>query len=242
MPGWVDPWIPYRRTAPDCRIRLFCFAFAGGGASVFRSWSLRHVDICPIQLPGRENRLKEPLISRMESLVSALVPALSRHNGLPHAFFGHSLGGFIAYEMAQRLGGKALLVSGCPAPHVPRTARPIHQLPEAEFLEAVKAFDGIPPTIVENPDLLSFFAPVLRADLTLYETYRPAGLKRLPVRVVAFSGEDDPRVTPQQIDAWRDSSSDFRHHFLPGGHFFLRESEALVLSAIERELMAEYAQ
>ena len=87
---------------------------------------------------------------------------------------------------------------------------------------------------------MSFFAPVRRAEITLYETYRPRLLTRLPERVTAFSGENHPTITREQVEAWRVSSTDFRLRFFPGGHLFLRDSEALVLAAIHQELMEEY--
>ena len=220
-------------------MRLLCFAFAGGGASTFRSWSLPQVDICPIQLPGRENRFKEVPITNMDLLAETLVAQLPLPDDLPIAFFGHSLGAFIAYEMMKRLGGTALFVSACPAPHIARNGSPMHTLPGPEFLAAVKAMDGIPPVIRENSDLLSFFAPVLRADLKLYETYRPSKPAKLRGPVIAFGGESDALVTSRQLEHWGDICLDFQMRFFPGGHFFLRDSESQVLALIHHEIMGK---
>lgn len=59
--GWV-PW--FGRHAPDHRARviLFCLAYSGGGASTYNWWrSLfpAHIDVTPLHLPGREERLAE---------------------------------------------------------------------------------------------------------------------------------------------------------------------------------------
>ena len=34
-----DSWIAFRKPNPQARLRLFCFPYAGAGASVFRTWS-----------------------------------------------------------------------------------------------------------------------------------------------------------------------------------------------------------
>ena len=229
-------WIPFRLTAPAPRIRMFCFAYAGGSASVFRSWSLRDVDICPIQLPGRQNRMNEPAFTRMPALIDALEDVFSHYDDLPQVFFGHSLGAFVAYEAALRLGAVSLIVSGCPAPHLTRPKQPVHLLPDREFMTVLDELGGIPPAIRESRDLMSLFLPVLRSDMELHETYSRPIPTRLPCDVIAFGGEDDRSVQPWQLDAWRQVSDDFQVRFFPGGHFFLRDAEADLLTVIEQEL------
>ena len=93
-------------TKSHARLRLFCFPYAGGGASIYHPWSKRlsgDVEICPLYLPGRENRLREPCFKRLSSLVEELTDALTHFMDVPFAFFGHSMGALISFEVARRL-------------------------------------------------------------------------------------------------------------------------------------------
>ena len=52
-----DRWIKLFEPRPDARLRLFCFAYAGGGASIYRLWPAdlpAAVEVRAVQLPGRE--------------------------------------------------------------------------------------------------------------------------------------------------------------------------------------------
>ena len=89
-------------TKSHARLRLFCFPYAGGGASIYHPWSKRlsgDVEICPLYLPGRENRLREPCFKRLSSLVEELTDALTHFMDVPFAFFGHSMGALISFEV-----------------------------------------------------------------------------------------------------------------------------------------------
>src|SRR3974390_513497 len=90
----ANRWLYYREARNSARLRLFCFPFAGGSASAYRGWSLgvpRDVEVCPIQLPGREDRFTEPAFRRIPQLVPVLVDALMPFFDLPFVFYGHSM-------------------------------------------------------------------------------------------------------------------------------------------------------
>src|SRR5215472_6446591 len=95
----ANSWLQYWQRKPQARVRLFCFPYAGGGASIFRTWSeclSQSIEVCPVQLPGREDRLVEKPFSNMSSLLEVLVPALLPYLDMPYAFFGHSMGSLIS--------------------------------------------------------------------------------------------------------------------------------------------------
>jgi surfactin synthase thioesterase subunit len=86
------------------RLRLFCFPYAGGGASIYRTWPddlPRDVEVCAIQLPGRERRLSEPPLRSLQKAVEILVGVMRPYLDLPFALFGHSMGALLAYEVAR---------------------------------------------------------------------------------------------------------------------------------------------
>src|SRR5262245_63225231 len=102
----TERWLAYVSPRPAASVRLFCFPYAGGGASVFRGWAdclPGAVEVCPVQMPGRETRFREPAFTRLPPLVEALAASLRPHLDRPFAFFGHSLGALVAFELARRL-------------------------------------------------------------------------------------------------------------------------------------------
>ncbi len=235
-----------RGGGPAARVRLFCIPYAGGGASVFRRWPSGlpdDVDVCAIQLPGRETRLMERPCSSLVSLVGDLSEALAPHLDRPFALFGHSVGALIGFELARRLRRRDgrlpvhLFVSGCPAPQVRDTGPPIHGLPEPEFLDRLRRFNGTPPEVFQHRELMELVVPVLRADFALRETYELVAESPLECPISAFGGSDDRDVPLPQVEAWREHTrSTFHLHTLPGGHFFLHTAQALLLERVSLAL------
>lgn len=116
----------YNQIRPD-RATLFCFPFAGGGASAYNSWVQKMKDkvtVCPIQLPGREERIMEKPYNNMTDMLDELEETIWKCIRGPYAFWGHSMGGKIAYELEKRLEkrgktAQCFLVSGSRIPSIP---------------------------------------------------------------------------------------------------------------------------
>jgi medium-chain acyl-[acyl-carrier-protein] hydrolase len=240
-------WLPYYRAQAESKLRLLCFAHAGGSAVQFRRWERglpNTVEICAVQLPGRETRVREPFITRIPPLIDELVDVLWPVMDRPVAVLGHSLGARIGFEFVRRICARSdtgriahLFVSGSPAPHVPRTQPPSFNLPEREFIQVLKDYGGTPPEVFADPELLQFLLPRLRADLELYDTYVFTSGQPLDVPITAFAGELDPRTTPETVKAWSEHTrSKFRFRVFPGSHFFLYANLAQVLPFIIRDL------
>ncbi|NEP01487.1 MAG: hypothetical protein F6K58_23085, partial [Symploca sp. SIO2E9] len=127
-------WIKCPQSNPKANLRLFCLPYAGGGSSIFRLWHREltsNIELCPIELPGRENRIREKPISNLEVLTEKLVEIFLPHADKPFALFGHSMGALIAYELARKLQQKNinpvyLFVSGRQAPNIPELYPPFH--------------------------------------------------------------------------------------------------------------------
>lgn len=242
----ASPWLPFDPPRPDARVRLFCLPYAGGAASAFRGWDRvldPLIDVCPVQLPGRETRWSEPPFTDMQTMVNALVDALSPFMEMPFALFGHSLGGTVAFEMARalerlgRAGPVHLFASGARAPHGPSQRPPLHNLPSAEFVAGLERLDTIPREVLANRELVELILPTLRADFRVFETYRfsPGSQVRCPLSV--FGGHDDHLVTSEELAAWADlATSRVTIRTFPGGHFFVRDARDEVLSAVGQDL------
>ena len=244
----ASPWFPRSNSNPDAKVRLFCFAHAGGGASMFARWGMElpsWVEVVGCQLPGREERLREPAIERMEPLLDAIAPELEQRLDLPFAFFGHSLGGWVAFGLARRLqdaGGplpKRFFASSSRAPHLPSRLPPIHALPDADFIaELQRRYDSFPAVILAEPDLRDMFLRVMRSDFTLFETTTYEAEPPLDCPITAFGGQADSIVTRVDIEPWSlQTAGDFQFRHLPGGHHYLREQPRLFFDALTRALV-----
>ncbi len=242
----ANPWFTPLQRNPQARLRLFCFPYAGAGASIFRTWLENvppEIEICPIQLPGRENRLKETPFTRLSPLIQTLAPLFRPYLEIPFAFFGHSLGALLCFELAREFRKQNfpspvhLFISGSRAPQIPDLDVPIHRLPESKFLESLRHLNGTREDVLQNPELLQVLLPALRSDFAILETYFYAAQERLNCPITAFGGMEDSKVSYEQLDAWRNQTSgDFKLQLFPGDHFFLHHHRKALLDAIAQEI------
>lgn len=240
-------WLRRLKPNPQARLRLFCFPFAGGSASIYRTWPTAlaarrpDVEVCAVQLPGRENRLNERAFTQVTTLVTVLCQAIRSELDRPFVFFGHSMGAIVAYELAQALAHtdgiqpSHLLISGRRAPATPERFAPLHLAPTDDaLLRAIQQrYDNLPELLLQDAELKAIYTPLLRADFTLVETYQPTTLAPLACPITAFGGTADPIVTETELMAWRAMTHGaFSLHLLPGNHFYLQEQSAVLLERI----------
>lgn len=241
-PSTVDPGINYPKLNLQANLRLFCFPYAGGAARIFRTWSdslPKTVEVCPVELPGRGKQIRLAPFTRLQPLVQAIAQSLLPYLDQPFAFFGHSLGGLIAFELTHYLRQQYglnpvhLFISGRRAPQIPDPDPPIHELPDSEFLEELRRLNGTPQAVLENAELMQFVLPILRSDFTVLETYVYTPKSPLNCPISAFGGSDDPEATWDDLDGWRiQTRAAFSLRMLPGDHFFLHSAERLLLPII----------
>lgn len=243
-----DAWIIRYKRNTQARLRLFCFPYAGGGASLFRPWVdalLPEVEVCSIQPPGREHRLTEAAYTRLDALVQALAVAIHPYLDLPFAFFGHSMGALTSFELARQLRRMSdrqpvrLCVAAHRAPHLLNptvTSTLIYQQP-AEMFKKVLRFEGTPEQILQNDELMEALLPILRADFELCDTYEYRDEPPLACPISVFGGLADSRISTASLEAWREQTSKtYSLRMLPGSHFFLRTAQDLLLSAIAQDI------
>jgi medium-chain acyl-[acyl-carrier-protein] hydrolase len=203
------------------------------------------IDVCAIQLPGREERLGESAFRDLDPLLDALLDATAREPALPFVVFGHSVGALIAFEWARRLrraglpGPVHLIVSGRAAPQVPRRRPPIYDLPEPEFREQWRQLNGTPAELFQDEEFMQLVSPTLRADFTLSEAHPHREEPPLDCPITALGGVDDVWNVAWEVEAWRPHTSrQFQCRQFAGDHFFVKSAEAEVLAYLAPLLRA----
>jgi medium-chain acyl-[acyl-carrier-protein] hydrolase len=239
---WVS--LPPPNSQP--RLRLFCFPYAGGSASSFRLWGHpleTEIEVCPVHLPGRERRIKEPPIARLDVLVPALATALRPHLNQPFAFFGHSMGALLSFELARELRRQNapcptyLLLSGRHAPQLAPLVPPIHQLPQSSFIDALCRYQGMPDAILQDAEIMQILLPILRADFALCETYVYTKEPPFNCPIAIFGGLQDDYADLPSLKAWKSQTRNaFSLQMFPGHHFFLNTIGKQILQSINHQL------
>ena len=226
--------------------RLFCFPYAGGGASIYRQWANKlpaWIEVCALQLPGRESRLREPGYTRMHAAIAEIADTVRPLLDKPFYLFGHSMGARISFELARYLRRynlpqpEHLFVSGSRGPHMPRRDDDIHMLPDPEFLAEIKMLGGTPDEVLQNEELMELFLPILRADFTLLETYKCTPEPPLACPISAYCGTQDTEALEEEVATWQvQTSSTFKLVRIPGKHFFIHSHQDMLLRYILQEL------
>jgi medium-chain acyl-[acyl-carrier-protein] hydrolase len=240
-------WLVFPRPNPTAAQRLVCFASAGHGPSMYRSWAplaSPEIDLAIVQLPGRESRWSEPSYDRMTELVPALAEAIEPHLDCPFAFFGHSLGALVAFELTRRLRARLglmprhLFLSAHRAPQLPNPYPRIASLPDREFVVEVNArHGGVPEVVASNKELMDLMLPSLKADYRLFEGYEYVAQAPLACPISAFGGVADAYVKQQHLEPWREqTSASFTLRTMEGGHFFVNDLRPTVVSMVMDDL------
>ncbi|MEV6552904.1 thioesterase domain-containing protein [Streptomyces sp. NPDC051597] len=240
-----------RAPREDAALRLFCFHHAGGGASFYGPWPARvvdGVDVLPVQLPGRESRLREPRFQDAGAAAGALAGELAPWLDRPYAVYGHSMGALIAFAVVaarMRAGGRAplaLFVGAYAAPHLTPPLPPAELYGDADLARLLVDVGGLHPQFLGRADWLRALLPVVRDDLRICASHREAGLPdpdeegRPLLDIRAFAGADDALVDAGAVYAWERYAREFRLTTVPGGHFFPREAPEPFFEELNRSL------
>jgi len=244
-----DPsrWLRTARPLAAPRLRLLCFPYAGGGATIFHRWSHQlpaDVEVRAVQLPARQDRFTEPPLRRMQAIVDHVLGALAQLPPTPEVLFGHSLGATVAFEVARRRQAMGttplgLVVGARAAPPVPAREPWLHVLDEEAFLAGLHARYATPWSTLRNAELMQLALPALRADMEVVETYVYAPGPPLAAPITVLRGLQDARVTEEDAAAWQAlTRAPLRRDAIAAGHFFVDSHAEWVLGHVKEALAA----
>ena len=230
-------------------MRLFCFPYAGGSAATYARWPRAFegssVELRPFELPGRGARRTEPLVSDLFSLVVQTAEELRPQLTSPFAFYGHSFGALLGFEVARFLRREwgleleALVVGACEAPRKSWRFPPVDELTDEELMHEVsRRYGGVPDDVLTEPDLWHLMIPPLRADLSAGQRYAYPVDRPLTCPILTVLGTSDPAVTAEDMAPWSDETTGPVDRFsLEGGHFFVHDAWERAAGLVRAALM-----
>ena len=245
-----EKWFSNIGTKEDAKLRLFCLPYMGGGASSFAQWNAAlpgWIEVVPVRLPGREDRLDEEPITDIHELTDKLAEVMQPVLDKPFALYGHSIGAAMAYMLASKLEEnynkkpEHLFVAGWLAPHLKSRFDLIKDITEEQIMDE----SGLPTIfahmrsleisddIINNTKLMNDLLPSIRADIILGKRLEKEGMDvKVSTPITAFAGLEDSVFTVDQVKEWGKVSGDFRFYEINGGHIFMRDGREPLLKHI----------
>lgn len=224
------------RRVPNARLTLVCLGFCGGGTRAYLDWLPllpEHVELAAICYPGREGRFAEPFAKDWNELAEDTTRAVLHAADLPYVLFGHSMGGWMAFDVASRIaarGGRnpeALVVSSANAPSrglTPQDMFPAQQDSDDELAKWMHTFGLMPDYVLSDPDLQQMALDLMRADIRVRDTFHYRDGARVGIPLQVLTGSTDEVIESATADQWRAiADGPFRHDVLTGGHFYTPE-------------------
>ncbi|MBN2343042.1 MAG: SDR family NAD(P)-dependent oxidoreductase [Deltaproteobacteria bacterium] len=236
-----NAWAAPIEVKSTLKLRLFTLPYMGAGASVYTGLDLgEDVEVWPIQLPGRENRIEEPAIYHGEELIAKMADAIEPLLDLPFALYGHSFGGNIAMSLASYLQEKKGKIAQCVfigAAVPPGVDNPLEkefqiadthdalQMSE-EAMTALLERIGTPSSLLKNQAAISSMMPCLRADLAITRQRLFPLDHVLTSPIVAIAADNDHIYSPSMLAGWKSHTNTFKLAQVHGRHLFIHEDVA----------------
>ncbi|MGA4722145.1 thioesterase II family protein [Fictibacillus nanhaiensis] len=230
------------------KLKLFCFPHAGGSATSYYRWNslLEDVDVIPVELAGRGLRAGESFYGNFSNMVEDTYKVVKdKANDGPYAFFGHSMGSWLGYELAHKLiqngypSPSHIVVSARRAPHCEYDIeRNFGSLTRKELIEQVLSLGGTPPELFENEQLLNHFLTIIEHDFKVISDYTYHNKETLlECGITVMAGKQDIHVSTKDLLAWKRHTTGFcKVLTLEGGHFYLNENEEVFLKILSDSL------
>lgn len=237
--------------APEshAQMHLICFPHAGGNAHTYQVWARflpASIGVWAYQAAGRGARAKEPAANRLSDLVDEIVLAIDRLLPKPMAFYGHSFGGFLAFQVMLRMRDSGRLLpelfvasASLPPPLVSANrSRWDGIASDQAMFDALVQMGGVSPELQPHAQAFLPMMPSVRAEYRFLTEYHHTKEDPLPVSLVLLSGLRDTLVPPESMEGWGRlfvGSPEIRT--VQGGHFYVESCVEAVCAHLS-ELLA----
>jgi medium-chain acyl-[acyl-carrier-protein] hydrolase len=232
------------------KIKLFCLPYAGATSFIFSSLGSKvhnEIEVCPVELAGRGIRCDEPFCENFEEAVNDAYETIKDSLiDSPYAFFGHSMGSWLALELYHKILEKGhnkpihIFFSGNKPPHIPFSQKKIHTLPQLQFKQELLKLGGTKEEVFDNEELAKIFIPILRADYKIIENYKYVEkANKIDCGVTIFNGTLDV-FTEDEIKLWQKYCEyECRIINYEGGHFFINDKMEEIAECISDTIMSQ---
>ncbi|MGB3233493.1 MAG: alpha/beta fold hydrolase [Mycobacterium sp.] len=227
--------------------KLFIFPHAGGSAQYYVPFAktfTTDIKRVAVQYPGQRGKQDFASFTSLPALADEVCKMVSPDkeggvDGPPIAFFGHSMGGLLAFEVARRFeaAGRpiaALFVSACAAPG--RVG--YDDIPEDDegLLAAVSTLTGASPEFMQNPEFAASILPTLRGLKAIANYNCPAEVT-LSCPIHVFYGDDDEIATAEKVTPWTErTTAAFTMREFKGHHFYLNDHLGELVPEVEQKI------
>jgi len=233
------------------QIKLFCLPHAGGFAMYYNQWrqyTNKSIKIVPLELTGRGRRMKEPFYNNFDEAIEDLLRQMNTElDGSRFAFFGHSMGSTLAFELAHKVleikhqEPTILFLSGRYPPHVVREREPLHLLSDKEFTKAVAKYGGMPPEVLKERKLMEMVIPILKADFKILHSYQHVKkTRKLNCELSVLMGKADEGLKLEEQQEWKEyTNGGFSMFEFEGGHFYINNNVQKIIEIINWKLAGD---
>lgn len=230
------PSKPKEKAKTQKKLQLFCFPYAGGNAAIYKEWRTylpESISLIPVEYPRDK-------INRFADLIDSLKNEVHSQIEGTFAFFGHSFGAIVAYELSQTLvkkyslSPKSLFLSGCPSPDKVHSTMTTKNLNDGELIKKIEELNGTPKQLLQQKDFVSFFLPQLRRDFEFLDDYIPSPMPtNYQIPLVLYGGKDDRHVSLKDMRGWSHKTQGSSEFFqFEGDHFFLHEPKPMLQNLV----------
>ncbi len=228
---------------------LYIFPHAGGSPSFYAPFAktfTTDVKRVAVQYPGKggtHDLSSFTTISELADEVCRKLPPIG-DDSRNIAFFGHSMGGLVSFEVARRLdeaghGIGALFLSAIASPgrvgfdYIPDTDRGL--------LDAASQMMGVNPEFLENEEFAARILPTLRGLMSISK-YECGPDATVSCPIYAYFGDDDPVATREKVQPWAErTTAECVLREFPGHHFYLTDHLPELVKDIEERISQRVA-
>lgn len=230
---------------------LYCLPYAGGAANlIYSKWGKcldERIKVVPLDLAGHGTRIREKFNESIEEAVLDLFEKIeSGISNERYAFYGHSMGAVLAYELTSLIQEKnlnlpeTLFLSGRKPINTVTLEESKFDSPEDVFIKSIMDLGGTPQGFFDNGEMRKIYLPIIRNDYYLLWKYRRFEKEGICVDtdIMAFAGQMDNLANIEQMNDWRNYfSGDFESYEYSGGHFFINDHYSEICDHINYRLL-----